>query len=264
MSTSRFKSYIECGMRQQAIDLGFWSDNKSSIALLVGNYLHTYFEDKAVHQAFVEAHQDRIITSRGVNKGKPKSEFATADRMIKALEEQPLFNSLYHGLDGDTVLKECIVTGELSGIPFKGKIDSLNLSGGYFTDIKTMQSIQGGIYTPSLRSYTTGATYNIFEYRYHLQMYVYQQLLFQQYKEWFTPYIVAVSKEAICDKEIILIDDEVLENGKQLFERYAQYVREVMRLERVPLACGHCDYCLHGKELVDAKTLAQLETNKQF
>ena len=40
------------------------------------------------------------------------------------------------------VEKERIITGTLEGIPLKCKIDSLNLSGGYFIDLKTMESLQ--------------------------------------------------------------------------------------------------------------------------
>ncbi|MFQ9890051.1 MAG: PD-(D/E)XK nuclease-like domain-containing protein [Streptococcus sp.] len=62
--------------------------------------------------------------------------------MIAALEKEELFNRLYHGTDDELVEKERIITGTLEGIPFKCKIDSLNLSGGYFVDLKTMESLQ--------------------------------------------------------------------------------------------------------------------------
>ena len=47
--------------------------------------------------------------------------------MIAALEKEELFNRLYHGTDDELVEKERIITGTLEGIPFKCKIDSLNL-----------------------------------------------------------------------------------------------------------------------------------------
>lgn len=36
MSNSRFKEYMACPLRQQAIDLGFWKGKKSTDALLLG------------------------------------------------------------------------------------------------------------------------------------------------------------------------------------------------------------------------------------
>ena len=45
-------------------------------------------------------------------------------------------------------------------------------------------------------------------------MYVYQELLKQTYGYEFTPYIMAVSKEPVPDKELILIDDTIIEWGE--------------------------------------------------
>ena len=105
------------------------------------------------------------------------------------------------------VEKERIITGTLEGIPFKCKNDRLNLSGGYFIDLKTMESLQSEKYSTTLHRYTKSLLYNIVEYQYTLQMYVYQELLKQTYGYEFTPYIMAVSKEPVPDKELILIDD---------------------------------------------------------
>ena len=71
--------------------------------------------------------------------------------------------------DSEMVEKERIVTGTLEGIPFKCKIDSLNLSGGYFIDLKTMESLQSEKYSTTLHRYTKSLLYNIVEYQYTLQ-----------------------------------------------------------------------------------------------
>lgn len=53
MSNSRFKEYIACPLRQQAIDLGFWKGKKSTDALLLGNYVHSYFESEEAHAELI-------------------------------------------------------------------------------------------------------------------------------------------------------------------------------------------------------------------
>ena len=176
--------------------------------------------------------------------------------MIAALEKEELFNRLYHGTDDELVEKERIITGMLEGIPFKCKIDSLNLSGGYFVDLKTMESLQSEKYSTTLHRYTKSLLYNIVEYQYTLQMYVYQELLKHTYGYEFTPYIMAVSKEPVPDKELILIDDTIIEMGKEIFYGHVEALKDALAHKSVE-GCGHCDYCLTNKSIVAAKTVAE-------
>jgi len=164
MSNSRFKEYIACPLRQQAIDLGFWKGKKSTDALLLGNYVHSYFESEEAHAKFLDENGAELVSNRGATKGKLKTAFKIADTMIKTLEKDELFNAFYHGTEDDIVIKEAILTGELEGIPFKAKVDSLNISKAYFVDLKTMESIRKEAYSPTLKTYTKQAIYNIVEY----------------------------------------------------------------------------------------------------
>lgn len=258
MSSSRFKEYMACPLRQQAIDFGFWDRKKPTDALLLGNYVHSYFESDEAHAKFLEDNSSELISNRGATKGQLKSSFKKADTMIQSLKDDKLFNKLYHGSEDDVVVKEAILTGELKGIPFKAKVDSLNLSKTYFVDLKTMESIQKETYSPILKRYTKQAIYNILEYSYHMQMYVYQQLLLQQYGFEFTPYIVAVSKEPVPDKEILRLGEDILEVGQELFEAHAEIIRDVFLNNVAPYGCGHCDFCLTHKKLERAITLDEL------
>lgn len=54
MSTSRFKSYMECEARQLAIDNGIWENSQNSKALVLGNYIHSAFETKKAHEEFIQ------------------------------------------------------------------------------------------------------------------------------------------------------------------------------------------------------------------
>lgn len=110
MSNSRFKEYMACPLRQQAIDLGFWKGKKSTDALLLGNYVHSYFESEEAHARFLEENGSELISTRGATKGQLKTSFKIADTMIKTLEKDELFNAIYHGSEDDVVVKEAILT----------------------------------------------------------------------------------------------------------------------------------------------------------
>lgn len=258
LSTSRFKGYISCPLSQYAIDLGLIQPSMTKQAFIVGNYIHSYFESQEAHKKFVEENHKQLISSCGPTRGQLKSPFKHAKVMIESLEREELFNHLYIGGKDDILEKEHIVTGSLHGVPFKGKIDSVNFSGGYFVDLKTMKSIQDEIYSPTLRKYTKQVIYDVIERKYHLQMYIYQQLLLQELGYELTPYIVAVSKEPVPDKEIILIDEPILEAGKQIFESHIHDIKAILEGNTIPTGCGHCDYCLSNKHLTGFITLDQL------
>lgn len=239
LSTSRLKRYMECEAKALAIDKGEWEDGLPQTALLVGNYVHSYFESDEAHQAFLDENKDSILTK----KGELKKDFKIAEKVIKTLDSDPEFLLRYNGSENDKVFKEYILDEKLYGVPFKGKLDSLNLSKGYFIDLKTMRSIYDKKYSEKLGVSVPTIVYNIFEYGYHIQTYVYQQLLMLQELDFFTPYIIAVSKEDVPDKKLVRIDNEVLQQGKIELESVILRVADVALGGAKPKPCGHCDYC---------------------
>lgn len=256
MSTSRFKNYITCESRAVAIDNGAWEDKSKPIALTVGNYIHSYFEGFEAHETFVQQYEKRIFKSNGDK----CADFIQADKCIDTLENDFYFMRKYNGEFGDNVQKELIVTGNLEGLDFKGRIDSTNLTRSYFVDLKTMRSIRSNdIFSPMLHRRVPQIVYNVYEYYYHLQMYIYQQLVQQEYG-CFTPYIAAVSKEEIPDKEFVLMDETVLANGKQIFESHVERVKQVLLGIAEPKKCGMCDWCRHTKEITRPVTLSEIVT----
>ena len=57
-------------------------------AYLFGNYVHSYFETREAHEAFLERNRDKIISQRGKTAGQVKAPFKQADKMIAALEKR--------------------------------------------------------------------------------------------------------------------------------------------------------------------------------
>ena len=141
MSFSVFKDFEKCEAATLAKLKGDWEPTSDPKALLIGNYVHSYFESEQAHADFISANHKAMMTNP--NKKEPdghlRAEYKIADKMIKALSEDDFFNYVY--APGD---KEVIVTGELFGHQWKGKIDSLCLDRGYFCDLKTVDDSTRG------------------------------------------------------------------------------------------------------------------------
>lgn len=254
MSSSRFKSYMNCEAKQLAIDNGAWEEERDKKVFLIGNYIHTAFESQKAHEEYKEAVADKIMSKRG---GLLK-DYQIADKVIESLEADAYFMKIYNGESDESVQKEAIVTGEIGDMMFKGKVDSLNLTKGYFVDLKTMGNLRDEKYSSVLQRYVPQVIYNIFEFHYPLQMFVYSELLTQTYGKYFTPYIVAVSKQEQVDKELIRIDELTLVIGQEVFEKYVHRLKQVISGKVAPLHCGKCDYCRANNKLARSITVGEL------
>ena len=229
LSNSRFKRYQKCQAMALAVDSGSWVEEKDDTPLLLGNYVHSFFESPEAHGQFLAENGDKLIAKSGKNKGGLKSDFVIGDKMIESLRGDDGFSRLYHGYPDDDVQKEMIVFGEIEGVPVKGKLDSVNLSRGYFVDLKTMKSIYAEEWNSELKTRVPAAVNNILNFGYHGQLALYRELLKQMLDKDFRPLIVAVSKEAVPDKEILKIDEEWLEEGLAGIKQNIVHVWQVIQ-----------------------------------
>lgn len=185
MSFSIFKNFLQNEAAALADLKGEykWFDNDT--ALLMGNYLHSYFESPEAHAAFINEHPE-ILSSRGSTKGQLKTEYKKCEAMIKRLEADDMFVNMLAGTE-----RETIITGEIDGVLWKGKTDALNVEDGYFIDFKTVKDLDGDctIWQDGQKQHFIHAR------KYDMQMAIYQELLRQTYGKDFMPIIWAVSKE---------------------------------------------------------------------
>ena len=231
MSVSQYKQFRECEAAALAKLKGDWESTSNPTALLVGNYVHSYFERPDVHDAFKEENKEAMFSKR-----KPYGllkDFQIAEQMIKRLEKEPAFMNLYQGE------KEVIVTGELYGVEWKGKIDCLNVDEGYFVDIKTTKDIHDRKWNTN---YNERATF-IENYGYLLQMGVYKELLKQQYGKEFVPIIAAVSKQTPSEVRLITLDEDKMHFEMILLEENIERLQKVKTGQEKPEMCGKCEYC---------------------
>lgn len=249
LTNSRFKRYQQCQAKAFAVDSGQWVEERDETPLLLGNYVHSYFESEEAHQQFMAENGEKLLAKTGKNKGNLKSDFVIGDKMIESLKDDEGFNRLYHGYPDDDVQKEMIVFGEIEGVPVKGKLDSVNLSRGYFVDLKTMKSIYAEEWNSELKTRVPAAVNNILNFGYHGQLALYRELLKQMLDKDFRPLIVAVSKETVPDREILKIDEEWLDEGLDKIKSEIVEVWNVIQGKQKPKKCGHCDYCRSQKKL---------------
>ena len=253
MSFSVFRDFEKCEAATLAKLKGDWEPTSNPEPLLVGNYVHSYFESPEAHQEFVEANKSEMISTRGKTKGQLKSSYKVADDMIKALSEDDFFNYVY--MPGE---KEVIVTGELFGHQWKGKIDSLCLDRGYFCDLKTVDDFHKGHWNPELRQKV-----NFVEDRgYHMQAAIYQELIRQTFDVDCQPYIFGVSKQPIPDKIAISFDGDgqfLMQSALEKIKTDQDRFWRVLMGEEKPKRCGKCEYCRQGKQLAGFTEVSSIE-----
>lgn len=253
MSFSVFRDFEQCEAATLAKLKGDWEPTSNPEPLLVGNYVHSYFESPEAHQEFVEANKSEMISTRGKTKGQLKSSYKVADDMIKALSEDDFFNYVY--MPGE---KEVIVTGELFGHQWKGKIDSLCLDRGYFCDLKTVDDFHKGHWNPELRQ-----KINFVEDRgYHMQAAIYQELIRQTFDVDCQPYIFGVSKQPIPDKIAISFDGDgqfLMQSALEKIKADQDHFWRVLMGEEKPKRCGKCEYCRQGKQLAGFTEVSSIE-----
>lgn len=232
-SISQYKRFRECEARALAELQGDWTDTRDNTALLVGNYVHSYFEGEEAHEEFKKMNGSEMISSRGATKGQLKKDYLVAEHMIDALKSDQNFTAIYQGE------KEAAITGLIGEVEFKGKIDCLNVDRGYFVDIKTTKgSIDDTVWNGQERVYWFEA------YGYVLQMATYKTMLEAKYNKPFEPIIYAVTKETPPDTRAIRIQNlDAMQLELDVLAQNIKHLDAVKKGIEKPKPCGHCEYC---------------------
>lgn len=245
MSVSLFKDFLKCEACALAKLNDEWQPKEDKTALLVGNYIHSYFESEESHQKFIDENKGTMMSSRGASKGKLKAPYKIADEMIESLENEKLFESFYK--PGE---KEVIVTGKIGGYPWKGKIDSLRKVQGFFCDLKTTRDIHQKIWNEDTRQKENF----IKAYGYYYQMAVYTELIRQTFNVDCQPFIFAVSKQTPPDKVAIQFNSdkarELMDEAMQNIIEKQPHIWNVIKSQEKPERCEQCEYCRATKHLM--------------
>ena len=246
MSVSQYKDFCECEAMAMASIRGEYK-RPTSNECLVGSYLHAWNEGPDALASFRENTPEMFKKN-----GEPLAAFAFADTMIQALESDPLCSFWLEGQ------KEVIMTAEMFGAPWKIKIDTYKPDEGVLVDLKTTRSIrelQWSAFHQCKVSF-------IETYQYFIQFAVYLEIerRAQGRSSWFSPYIVAISKETPPDKAIIDLDDE-----RRIYHELGEIENRMPRILAVksgivePERCDQCTYCRGTNMVTDVIYYRDLE-----
>lgn len=236
-SNSQYKEFMECEARAMA-KLGEWTEPPSE-ALLVGSYVHSYFEGTEAFEEFKDSTPE-IISSKGPTKGMLKSNFVFADQMIRTIENDPLCMFVLQGQ------KEVIMTTEFAGAKWKAKLDCYNPERNRFSDIKTVKEIQRETWDPK-NGYVTFVEAN--GYLTQMALYAEVERLIQGRDGWIEPIIVAVSKEDPPDKAVISLDAYDIQREIDAIRDNMPRLIQVKSGLLEPKRCENCRYCRETKRL---------------
>lgn len=248
LSFSVFRDFEGCEAATLAKLEDKYLPDITSKALLVGNYVHSYFEGSEQHEKFITENENNIITKSG----NLRSEFKTAASMIDVLKNDQLFQNVY--MPGE---KEVIVTGKINDLWWKGKIDSLMLDKGYFCDLKTVNDFH--------RKYYDNGTWQnfVFNRNYQMQMAIYQELIKQTFGVDCKPYIFAVSKQNPPDKLALSFEKlstvQSMKDSMNHIKATQQRYWNILMGEQIPRRCEQCEYCRQTKQLTGFMDVSEIE-----
>lgn len=214
-----------------------------STALNIGTYVDIALTgSKEEMEEFKAAHPE-MISSRGATKGELKAEYRNADKMIEVVKKQPYMMKMLSGKHQE------IMVGEIFGVPFKIKIDSLGEN--FIADLKTTESISKAWYDPLTKQRVSFAFY----FDYILQGAIYQEIVYQNIGKRLPFFLVCVSKESVPDVGVFHIDDATMrerlfgnaELGIPSLENEIRSAWSLLQGVSEPTKCNCCDYCKERK-----------------
>lgn len=233
------ETYPGCEAKTIAMLDGKW-ETKPSTAMLVGSYVDEYFSGGL--EKFKEKNP-QILTS----KGELRADFMKAEEIITFIKKDALFMEYISGES------QVLVTGEIGGVKWKGKIDSLH-RGLAIVDLKVVASIRDKVWNPFTRQKV-----NFIEASgYVEQGAVYRELYYQMTGEKLPFFIAAVSKEEYPDKEIINVPDTTMDMALKAIEQKVKYLKPIWERKFAPVPCGVCNYCKSVKVLNNTISMIDL------
>lgn len=226
MSASQFKSFLRCEAAALAEYDGTYRREESR-ALIQGQYVDAYFTEDL--DKFRAQHPE--LFKKG---GELKQTYEVCESAISRIEKD---ETALEYLKGE---KQVIVTGEIEGVPCKGKLDVLG--DGRVVDLKCMRDFE--------TKYKDGERLDFIRYwGYDIQAYFYTELVKQQYGEKLPFYILAVTKEVSPDLMLVELPDWLINSAGEVVRHYIKRFDDIKRGEIQPKRCGRCSFCKETKRI---------------
>lgn len=229
MSVSQFKSFNKCPASALAEINGKYTREKTT-ALLVGSYVDAYFEGTLAN--FIKENPEIFKKD-----GTLKADYLQAEAIIQRILKDKLFMEY---LSGE---KQVIMSGNISGVPIKIKIDSLLPD--KIVDLKVMSSFD------NVYSADKGSLPWFEAWGYDLQGAVYQEVVRQNTGEILPFYLAAATKEKVTDIDIVHISQQSLDYALDRFKRDVEMFDAMKQGIMEPPRCEKCEYCKISKVLTE-------------
>ena len=244
MGSSQFSSFLRCEAAAMA-DLDGTYPRRVTDALLIGSYVDAYYEGTL---AKFKSEHPEIFTQRG----ELKTQYKHADEIIERAERDEMFKRY---MSGD---KQVIFTGEISGVPYKVKVDSYH-EGKCIVDLKCIRDFN------TIWDDKSKTRRNFIEHWGYLrQAAIYQEIVRQNTGKKLPFYIAAVTKETEPDLGIIYIPDEYLVEPLEQVKELSPRFNMIKHGEIEPERCGCCDFCKHSKKLTEPINYADMTISEVY
>ena len=223
MGSTQIKSFLKCEKETLAKLNGEFEEEKSK-AMLVSSYIDSVISNEL--EDFKEENPE-IFTKNG----ELKAEYKLADSVIEQMKNDPMFMKYISGEP------QVIMTGEISGVPIKIKIDSYHKDK-CIVDLKCMANLDL-IWNEEAKQKENF----INSYDYVLQGALYQEIVRQNTGKQL-PFIIAVAtKEKYSQRALLQIPQESMDSKIEFLKQYLPHIQAVKNKEIEPTSCGKCDYC---------------------
>lgn len=228
MSVSQLKDFLKCEAYAMAKINGEWVEEPTT-PMLMGSYIDSWFEGT------LEEYKQR--TPQIFKKdGALKADYSKVENIIERVQKDELFMRCMSGE------KQVIMTGEIFGVPWKIKMDSY-IPHEAIVDLKLVAKLRDVSFKNGFRQSF------IEQWKYDLQLAVYQEIVRQNTGETLDCIIAGVDKQDYSDMDCILIPQEQLDFNLNQLLFILPHIMEVKNHNEEPHRCGLCDYCRATKKL---------------
>lgn len=222
--SSEIKSFLKCEACALAELNGEWEEETSK-AMLVSSYIDAVISDEGVE---FEQQNPEIFTKVG----NLKAEYRLAEDVLSQMQEDEMFMKYLSGEH------QVIMTGEISSVPVKIKIDS------YFpekviVDLKCMANFDL-IWNEATHQKENFVDY----YDYLTQASLYQEIVRQNTGERLPFIIAAATKQKYSQRALLQIPQEKMDLRLEFLMEYLPHLQEVKQGKIAPTSCGKCNYCV--------------------
>lgn len=227
MGATQFKDFQKCEREALAKIMGDVKA-KQTTAMLIGSYVDAYFSGEL--DDFKEKNPQ--IFKRD---GTLLKDFEQANDIIQAIENDPLMMKYLGGEH------QVIMTGEISGVKFKIKVDSLLPN--CIVDQKIMSSINDLEWRQDGDGYWHKDVDFVQAFGYDIQGAIYREIVRQNTGK-LLPFILAVAtKEEGCDRVLLEIDPIFLDNALSLVKHECVRYDMIKKGIIPPTGCENCPTC---------------------